>query len=246
MIPGKQQHQPLVSVIIPVYNSEKYIAEAIESVLSQTYPSFELIIVDDGSTDRSSEICLSYPRVRYEYQENRGVAAARNRGIELAQGDFLAFLDADDFWLPEKLSLQVEAFDLNPSKEVVTGYVEQFISPEIDMETAKKYAIPNRPLVGYSPGAILIRPSTFEKTGLFYEDYQGGEAIRWFANFLEQEINMLVLPQILYKRRIHGGNLSIRLQHTKEKTITQILKDSLDRRRAEKPDSDQSQSYSGQ
>lgn len=99
-----------VSVIIPVYKVEKYVAATVESVLAQTYTNFELLIIDDGSPDKSIEICQQFvdDRVRIIRQENRGVAAARNTGIRQAQGEYLAFLDADDLWTPEKLAKHIE------------------------------------------------------------------------------------------------------------------------------------------
>ena len=99
-----------VSVIIPVYNVEKYVAEAINSVLAQTYTNFEIIIIDDGSTDRSKEICQQFTdfRIKIIHQQNRGLAGARNTGIRHAQGEYLAFLDSDDLWLPEKLEKHVD------------------------------------------------------------------------------------------------------------------------------------------
>lgn len=106
-----------VSVIIPVYQVEKYIAATVKTVLAQTYTNFELIIVDDGSTDKSREICEQFtdPRIKIICQENRGVAAARNTGIRNAQGEYLALLDADDLWLPEKLAKHVEHLETSPS-----------------------------------------------------------------------------------------------------------------------------------
>lgn len=140
----------LVSVIIPAYNGDRYVSEAIESVLHQTNAdsatdpetaigseinseidfktdpeinpeiNFEIIVVDDGSTDRTQEILQAYgTQIRSVYQENRGVAAARNRGLELAQGEFIAFLDQDDVWLPSKLALQVAGFQSNPEAGIV-------------------------------------------------------------------------------------------------------------------------------
>jgi teichuronic acid biosynthesis glycosyltransferase TuaG len=110
-----------ISVIIPAYNSAKYIAEAIESVLNQTYPVLEVIVVDDGSTDDTAEIVkkiasrpMTYelrPKIRYFYQDNRGPAAARNRGIREARGNYIAFLDSDDLWLPDKIEKQIVLFD---------------------------------------------------------------------------------------------------------------------------------------
>lgn len=111
---------PLVSVIIPAYNGDRFLAETIESVLQQTYPHWELIVVDDGSTDQTQQIvqgyCDRYPaQIRYYYQQNQGVARARTQGIKLAQGEYIALLDQDDLLLPEKLSLQVACFETDPA-----------------------------------------------------------------------------------------------------------------------------------
>lgn len=99
-----------VSIIIPVYNVEKYIAATVLSVLQQTYTNFELLIIDDGSPDQSIKICQSFtdPRIKIIRQQNRGVAAARNTGIRYSQGQYLAFLDADDLWVPQKLEKHIE------------------------------------------------------------------------------------------------------------------------------------------
>src|SRR5208283_2367398 len=102
-------NDPLVSVVIPTYNCGRYICETVESALGQTYSPVEIIVVDDGSTDDTRERLTTYgDRVRYIYQQNTGPAVARNRGVQDAQGDWIAFLDADDLWLPYRLELQVE------------------------------------------------------------------------------------------------------------------------------------------
>ena len=97
-----------VSVIIPSYNCEPFLAEAIESVFAQTYRPKEVIVVDDGSTDQTAAIARSYKEVQYIYQANQGPAIARNNGIATARGDFIAFIDHDDMWLPNKLEVQIE------------------------------------------------------------------------------------------------------------------------------------------
>jgi len=117
------KESPLISVIIPVYNYDRYLAEAIESVLSQTYHHLEAIVVDDGSTDQSAEIARSFAArgIRYCYQVHAGIGPARNKGVELAQGDFLAFLDADDRWPQYKTERQLRAFESDPTLEMVFG-----------------------------------------------------------------------------------------------------------------------------
>jgi glycosyltransferase involved in cell wall biosynthesis len=106
---------PLVSVIIPTYNCGTFIVEAIQSVLQQTYPHYEIIVVDDGSTDNTQDVVAPHKsRLTYIYQSNQGVVAARNLGIEHAKGDLIAFLDSDDIWFPEKLRSQVSALAIHP------------------------------------------------------------------------------------------------------------------------------------
>jgi glycosyltransferase involved in cell wall biosynthesis len=103
---------PRVSVIIPTYNGDRYLVETIQSIIHQTYSNYEIIVVDDGSQDNTQRCVQQFgDRVHYEYQTNQGVAAARNRGYQLAQGELIAFLDQDDVFLPDKLALQVAAFD---------------------------------------------------------------------------------------------------------------------------------------
>lgn len=113
---------PRVSVIIPVYQGDRFLAEAIESVLNQTYTNYEIIVINDGSTDNSNDVLQPYlDKIRYVYQENQGVAAARNLGIQIAKGEFIAFLDQDDFWWPDKLALQVACFDTKPELGIVNS-----------------------------------------------------------------------------------------------------------------------------
>src|SRR4028118_1349040 len=113
---------PQVSVIIPAYNGDRYIAQAVESVISQTYKNWEIIVVDDGSTDDTRQALQPYfDRIRYVYQENQGVAAARNRGIQESRGELIAFLDQDDFFLSDKLAGQVALFDAQPSLGIVNS-----------------------------------------------------------------------------------------------------------------------------
>src|SRR5215210_1959226 len=123
----------LVSVIIPVHNSERYLAEAIESVLAQTYACHEIIVVDDGSVDRSAQVTKRFgAAVRHVFQPQAGAGAARNRGVELAEGGFFAFLDADDLWTEDKTQLQLATFAADPELDVVFGQTEQFHSPDLD------------------------------------------------------------------------------------------------------------------
>ena len=110
----------MVSVIIPVYNGERYLAAAIDSVIDQDYPNLDIVIVNDGSTDGSAAIAQSYgSSLRHHYQENAGLSAAQNKGVALAEGEFISFLDCDDLWLANKTSLQLMAFRSTPELDMV-------------------------------------------------------------------------------------------------------------------------------
>ncbi len=166
----------MISVIIPSFNRGYILTEAIDSVLAQTYQNFEIIVVDDGSTDNTREILTPYKdRIRYFYQENQGVAAARNKGIEEAKGEFIAFLDSDDLWLPEKLEKQKELFDNCPELGLVyTRFWRIYASPKKDkLEPKDKYLkkgyIYPHVLFTYLiwAGSVMSRKSCFSKVGKF-------------------------------------------------------------------------------
>ncbi|WP_088888791.1 glycosyltransferase family 2 protein [Leptolyngbya ohadii] len=173
-----------VSVIIPAYNGDRYLTEAIDSALQQTNADLtkisleidtEIIVVDDGSTDHTQETLQSYgTQIRSVYQENRGVAAARNRGLELAQGEFIAFLDQDDVWLPNKLALQVACFQSNPETGIVhSGW--QLVDAERNFlsQIEPWHEAPVLDLAGWLTrmpillSAMLFRRTWLERVGLF-------------------------------------------------------------------------------
>ncbi len=222
---------PLVSVIIPVYNAERYVAEAIESVLAQTYNPVEIIVIDDGSTDGSAKVIKRFPSVQYYSQPNTGISAARNRGIEQAQGTFFAFLDADDLWVEDKLTLQMSAFKNDPDLDIVFGHVKQFYSPELETSQNDKPPITNSQMPGHIPSAMLIKRDAFFRVGLFETNWQMGEFASWYLRSLEQGLQNLMLPDLVTWRRLHETNHGIQ-QREAINDYVHILKASLDRRRA--------------
>ncbi|MTJ10250.1 MULTISPECIES: glycosyltransferase family A protein [unclassified Anabaena] len=221
----------LISVIIPVYNCEKYLAQAIESVLAQTYQPLEIIVIDDGSTDASAEIAKGFGSVvQYCCQVNSGTAAARNRGLELAKGDYFAFLDADDLWVEDKLTRQMAAFINNPNLDVVFGQVEQFISPELADNLKAKLYVPDKLMPGHIPSALLIKRESFFRVGLFETHWKLAEFASWQVRLTEIGLQTMMLPDLVAKRRLHETNKGIQKKQYQTEYI-QILKASLDRRR---------------
>lgn len=224
-------NKPLVSVIIPVYNGERYLAEAIESVLSQTYRPIEIIVVDDGSTDSSADVAKRLPvPVRYCFQPHSGLSAARNRGTDLAQGSFFAFLDADDLWVKEKLTRQLALFDSDPRLDIVFGHVEQFHSPDLDNTSGKEMRYPATIMSGYSAGTMLIRRDAFLRVGPFETKWRVGQFVDWYSRAVEKGLRSFMLSEVVMRRRLHTTNMGIR-ERDSQTDYLRILKASLDRRR---------------
>lgn len=225
-------NQATISVIIPVYNGERYLAEAIDSVLAQSRLPTEIIVVDDGSTDHSVQVAQRYqPLVQCVQQTNCGPGAARNRGIRLAQGEFLAFLDADDRWLPSKLASQMAQLDAQPALDMVFGQVEQFISPELTPE--QQPLLPTHPIMtGLHVGAMLIRRPSFARVGEFATTWTIGEFIAWYGRAQTLGLQTASLPQVVMQRRLHTANLTRRTQDRRGDYL-KILKAQLDEKRAQ-------------
>jgi glycosyltransferase involved in cell wall biosynthesis len=221
---------PLVSVIVPVRDMEQYLGEALRSVLAQTYRPLELIVIDDGSRDGSARVARSFPEVNLLEQENRGVAAARNRGIEQSRGELVAFLDADDVWEPEKIALQVAWLRERPEIGYVTAHFQNvletgvprppWIRPE-QLDEVQKGGVPN----------LLARRSVFDEAGLFDPAHRSGSDLDWVIRAKDAKVASGVLPQVLLRRRIHRTNQSYHWQGGKT-LLLRALKASIDRQRA--------------
>ncbi|MBD1828744.1 glycosyltransferase [Microcoleus vaginatus GB1-A2] len=206
---------PRVSVIIPVYNCERYITIAIESVIAQTYQDWEVIVIDDGSTDSTSLVLNAYRDIiQYVYQENQGAAIARNRGCELAKGEFLAFLDADDFFLPEKLAKQIACFDADPSLDMVqTGWLivdekGKDISPALPWEYAPQLNLETFVMYKYvRPSAMMLRREWWERLGGFDPRFPPTEDLDFVLRLALKGCQCVWLKEILTCYRQHDSNL---------------------------------------
>jgi glycosyltransferase involved in cell wall biosynthesis len=221
---------PDISVVIPVHNGERYLAASIQSVLDQRHAGLELLVVDNGSTDATAEVARSFPSIRYLHLADQGLSRALNVGIEQSRGAFLGFLDADDLWSPNRLAVQLEAFAANSAVEMVFGYVEQFISPELDDSIKAKLSIRNRHLPGRYRGSMLIRTESFRRVGPFEPSVDYGEFLDWYMRAAEHRIREVMLPDVVTLRRIHGANFGYTDRHRRVELV-RVLKRGLDRRR---------------
>ncbi len=194
-----------VSVIIPAHDSERYLAAAIESVLAQTVPATEVIVVDDGSTDGTAEVAAAFaPRVACLSQENAGPAGACNRGLAAARGDLIAFLDADDLWVKEKLALQLRRLAREPRVEAVYGHAQEFLSPDVSEPAPSVHPGP-APFRARS--TLLTRRESFDRVGPFDPHLRQADFIDWGARADDAGVRSVTLDDVLLHRRLHDSNL---------------------------------------
>lgn len=229
------RHTPvagLVSCVVPVFNGERFVAEAVESILGQTYRWREVIIVDDGSDDGSVDVLARFgDQIRVLRQANRGPSMARNRGIEESRGEFIAFLDADDLWVPDKIESQISVLEACPDVQLCSGHIKSFWISELDHE---RRAFENHPYHGerplLSPCTVLVRRELFQRLGGFDPELWNGEDTDWFHRMLKAGVGYETLPRLVVHRRQHTMNLTRKTRPSHETTLAHI-KRTLDRHR---------------
>jgi glycosyltransferase involved in cell wall biosynthesis len=223
-----------ISVVIPAFNAEATIAEALASVLNQTLPPDEIILVDDGSTDRTAFFASQTgPSIHIARQANCGAPMALNAGIELAAGDHLAFIDADDIWENDKLETQARLLENRSDLDGVGGYMRTFLCPSNDAETNKRYRIPERPEASWLLGALLLRRECFDVCGLFDRTLPVGYSIDWCDRARMAGLVFAMQPSVVLHRRIHPGSLAHRSSRG-DRSMVQMARFAIERRRAQR------------
>ncbi len=239
-----KKSQPAVSIscVIPAFDAERYLGEALESVFAQTLPPDEVIVVDDGSTDGTADVAARYgDRILYLRQDNAGPAAARNRGVEAAAGELLAFLDADDLWHPEKLARQAARFESRPELDVSITHIRNFWESELEREEKAlvDHVLASDALPGYTCQTMMVSRRGLARVGPFNPALRFGEDLEWFMRVREAEIVLELLPEVLVRRRFHPGNLTRRVPTQSVRDgIVDLLHGSLRRRREGRPHAD--------
>jgi glycosyltransferase involved in cell wall biosynthesis len=209
---------PLVSVVIPAFNSERFLAEAIESALAQTYTPVETIVVDDGSSDGTAEAARAHVGVTLIEQRNSGPSAARNRGFAASRGEFVAFHDSDDVMTPDKLAVQVGHMLENPGVGCVLAEQELILEAGAELPfwvegTKVETVMPPRPpeledepMV--HPMTMVVRRETFERVGNFDESMRAAEDFDWMLRAAEEGVEIARLSDVLLRRRVHPDSLT--------------------------------------
>ncbi|HQE66789.1 MAG TPA: glycosyltransferase [Bacillota bacterium] len=223
----------MVSVVIPLFNGEKYIAEAINSVLKQTYSEIEVIVVDDGSTDKSPDIVKSFKKVNYIYQDNAGPSSARNTGMAASHGEYIAFLDCDDIYAENKIAEQVSILEKHKDADIVYNDCIAADKNLNQINTLRSEGIYEndkdflcmllfRQIIPI-PSSIMIRRRCFEEGCLYNEGYKHAEDYEYIIR-LAQRYKFRYIPKPLYIYRRHEGNLTNAHSLQQEKEIEVIRK----------------------
>jgi len=229
---GDMRSLPLVSIMLPVLNAERFLPQGLASIHAQSYSNYEVIVVDGGSTDATPALAQHAANVRYLPQAGPGLAGAWNTGLQAARGQYISFLESDDLWSPDKLARQVDYLEQHLDRQYVIGQVRLFLEPGCALPAGLNPAVFEGSHIGRMPGTLMARRGLFDQIGLFEPRWQITPDIDWFARLAAEGVPGAALPDVLLFRRIHETNLTQvagpRLMKTE---LLQVLKHNLDRRR---------------
>ena len=217
----------VVTLIVAVFNGEKYLRAALESAYQQDFESYEVVLVDDGSTDRTAEIARLFP-VTYVYQENQGPSAARNAGLEVARGELVAFLDGDDVIPQSKLRLQVQFLRDHPDSGCVLGRNDWIFENGATPDSLTRDPVYGD-LGGIQPGTALIRKHVLDEIGGFDPSYRYWEFQNLFVRLRESGVKIDVLPDVVLSKRLHGDNAT--LSPPDEHPLLRTMREKIERGR---------------
>ena len=221
-----------ISVILPVKNGEPFLAEAIESILEQSHPPAELIVIDGRSTDGSAEIARSYDAVTVIAQEGDGLPQAWNQAVETSVGDLIAFLDSDDHWLPGKLEAQVRFLGERPELAGVVGQARFVLAPGMPPPPGFRRHLLEGDHVALMPGTLLVRREVFDRVGNFDEGYRVAMDVDWFARVKDAGFELGRLPEVVLVKRFHPSNLSHSEPDAYKREMVRAMRDSAARQRS--------------
>ena len=218
-----------VSVIIPVYNGERFLLEAVRNVQAQGHDRLEIIVIDDGSTDDTPVLLEGLgDQVRAARQPKSGPSVARNHGLTLSRGHFIAFHDVDDLWETGSLKTLLDAFDMHPDAEIAQGLIQRMELQRGRDSKGLEFRASGAPYQFINLGSALIRREVFHRVGLLDESLWENEDTDWFLRAWEQNVVKIVLPRVVLYYRIHDRNL-VHEQRLVAGGMPRMLKRHLDR-----------------
>lgn len=222
---------PRISVVLPVKNGARYLAQALDSVVGQDLAADEILVVDGGSSDGSQLIAESYPATRVVPQDGDGLYDALNQGIAEARGDLIAFVESDDLWHPSKLRRQVDHLRRHDAAVAAVAHVRFFLERGMDPPRGFRTELLERDVLGRLPGTLIARRELFVEVGLFDPDMEIAADVDWFARCKDAGARIDALPDVLLRKRVHDQNVSSAAQaNTGE--LLQLLRRSVWRQRS--------------
>jgi len=219
-----------VSVVMAVKNGERFIAQALDSVMTQTLAAHEIILVDGQSTDSTVEIARRYTGLKIVEQRGTGIANAYNTGIKATTGEMVAFLSHDDLWASEKLSRQANALMDNPELGYVTALATFFLESGSELPYGFRQELLQGSHVAHIMETLMARRNTFSAVGPFDESLSTAEDVDWFSRAKDKAIPSAVVPHALLKKRIHGANISLDVE-SNNRNLMQTIRQSVLRKR---------------
>ena len=220
-----------ISVIVPTLNAAQYLPDALQSICAQEMPSLEVLVIDGGSTDDTVRVASAFARLRVIRQQGRGLASARNEGLQQASGEYISFLDADDCWTKGKLRTQLAFLQAHSVFPAVIGHMIRFETAVEAPPMPHATGLLEHPVPAYTPGALLARRSAFDGVGRFDETLEIGCDSDWFARTIASDSGLVVLPQVVLRKRIHARNLSLNTERYRLELLT-IARRAVSRRHA--------------
>ncbi|MFT4847770.1 MAG: glycosyltransferase involved in cell wall biosynthesis [Sediminicola sp.] len=220
-----------IAVVIPSFNQGKYISEAIESIIQQSHPVDEILVVDDASIDDTCQIIKNkFPQVRLLINNtNRGPSYSRNYGIESSTSDLITFLDADDLWPEDKIQWQYDYLIQNSTIDMVAGYGDYFFSEKVSKNDLRRHYLEGKPHFNAYLGSFLIKRSVFDRVGMFDVEMRLSEDQDWFMRTREAGVALKIKENISLRKRVHDANTTDGLSF-KNSGFIQALRNSIRRR----------------
>ncbi|MBP1464207.1 glycosyltransferase family 2 protein [Candidatus Chloroploca sp. M-50] len=223
-------HITTITAIVVVRNGERFLAEALQSLAQQFRPPDEILVIDDQSTDRTAQLAQAFPGVRYLLQPDLGIANARNLALRQASGEFVAFLDADDLWTPNKLQVQLAAMQAQPHLMYTTTQLRLFYDPGCPPRPGFREEGFAQGIEGRFPGTMLARREVFDRVGLFDPAFAVAFEVDWFARAQDMQVPSDVVEEVLLHKRIHEANNAIQREQFRREWFV-VMRQSLLRKR---------------
>jgi len=222
-----------VSVIVPTRNYGRFLAEAVKSILGQSRPAMEVIVVDDASDDNTVEVARGFgDQIRYVRREVRGgAAAARNTGLKLALGDLVCFLDSDDIWLPGALEILAGGLEAHPEAEGASARMVNVPDSAMSEALARPASLVERSIQCWGAGGLILRRNSFAKVGFFDEGTTLAEFVAWVSLARDQGLEFATCPELVSLRRVHGAN-SVLTMPTLAPGYMNLIRQHMERKRA--------------